>query len=125
MPALAPILAVDDSAPIREMIVSVLRPRGHHVITAGNGREALQRLCAAVQPYVVLLDIVMPLLDGLGLCQEIERDPDLRAAGHRIILMSSTVRFTQPDIPVTAGQLAKPFTRQQLIAAIESARLPA
>ncbi len=124
MPTLAPILAVDDSAPIREMIVSVLRPRGHHVITAGNGREALQRLRAAVQPYIVLLDIVMPLLDGLGLCQEIERDDDLRVAGHRIILMSSTVRFAQPDIPPTAGQLAKPFTRQQLIAAIEAARLP-
>jgi len=124
MPALAPILAVDDSAPIREMIVSVLRPRGHHVITAGNGREALHRLRAAVQPYVVLLDIVMPLLDGVGLCQEIARDPDLRDAGHRIILMSSTVRFSQPDIPITAGQLAKPFTRQQLIAAIEAAHLP-
>ena len=125
MPMLAPILAVDDSAPIREMIVSVLSPRGHHVITAGNGREALQRLRAAVQPYVVLLDIVMPLLDGLGLCQEIERDDELRDAGHRIILMSSTVRFAQPDIPATAGQLAKPFTRQQLIAAVEAARMPA
>jgi CheY-like chemotaxis protein len=125
MPALAPILAVDDSAPIREMIVSVLGPRGHPVVTAGNGREALLRLRAAVQPYVVLLDVVMPLLDGIGLCQEIERDDELRDAGHRIILMSSTVRFALPDIPPTAGQLAKPFTRRQLIAAVEAARLPA
>ena len=42
-----PILAVDDSAPIREMIVSILTPRGHRVATAENGREALQRLRAA------------------------------------------------------------------------------
>lgn len=122
MPALEPILAVDDSQPIRDMIVTMLAPRGYRVATAANGREALQRLRAAAGPYVVLLDIVMPLLDGLGLCQEIERDECLRMAGHKIILMSSTVRLTAPDIPVTAGRLVKPFTRQQLIAAIEATR---
>ncbi|MGH2515413.1 MAG: response regulator [Ktedonobacterales bacterium] len=122
MPATEPILAVDDSAPIRDMIVSMLAPRGYRVATAANGREALQRLRAAVGPYVVLLDIVMPLLDGLGLCQEIERDERLRTAGHHIILMSSTIRLSAPDIPVTSGQLIKPFTRQQLLAAVEAVR---
>lgn len=122
MPVLEPILAVDDSAPIREMIVSVLTPRGHRVATAANGREALQRMRAAPEPYVVLLDIVMPLLDGLGVCEEVARDPLLRDAGHKIVLMSSTVRLTAPDIPVTAGQLLKPFSRQELVAAIEAVR---
>src|SRR5215467_3091523 len=65
MSALAPILAVDDSAPMREMIVAVLAPRGHRVATAANGREALDRLNAAVEPYIVLLDLVMPILDGI------------------------------------------------------------
>ncbi len=124
MSALEPILAVDDSAPIREMIVSVLAPRGHRVATAANGREALQRLRAAIEPHVVLLDIVMPLLDGLGLCHEIQQDEQLRSAGHKIILMSSTVRLSAPDIPATAGQLVKPFTRQQLIMAVEGTRQP-
>lgn len=122
MPAPEPILAVDDSAPIREMIVAVLGPRGHRVATAANGREALQRLKAAAAPHIVLLDIVMPLLDGLEVCEEISRDPDLRNAGHKVILMSSTVRLSAPDIPSTAGQLVKPFTRQQLVAAIEATR---
>ena len=122
MPALEPILAVDDSQPIRDMIVTMLAPRGYRVATAANGREALQRLRAAISPHVVLLDIVMPLLDGLGLCQEIEQDEHLRLAGHKIILMSSTVRLSAPDIPATAGQLVKPFTRQQLLVAIEAAR---
>lgn len=120
MPAPAPILAVDDSAPIREMVVAILAPRGHRVATAADGREALQRLRMAAEPLIVLLDIVMPLLDGLGVCAEIARDPQLRAAGHKLILMSSTERLTGPDIPVTAGQLVKPFTRQQLIAAVEA-----
>ncbi|MEO7000303.1 MAG: response regulator [Ktedonobacterales bacterium] len=122
MPAHEPILAVDDSAPIREMIVSVLSPRGYRVTTASDGREALQRLRAAIEPHVVLLDIVMPLLDGLGLCEEIAKDEQLRTAGHKVILMSSTVRLTSPDIPVTTGQLNKPFTRQQLVTAVEAAQ---
>ncbi len=51
MSAPEPILAVDDSAPIREMIVSVLKPHGHHVITASNGQEALLRLHSFQEPY--------------------------------------------------------------------------
>lgn len=122
MSAPEPILAVDDSAPIREMIVTILTPRGYRVTGASDGRDALQRLRAAAEPQIVLLDIVMPLLDGIGVLHEIERDPVLRAAGHRIILMSSTVRLSAPDIPQTDAQLIKPFSRQQLIAAIEAVR---
>ena len=120
--AMGPVLAVDDSAPIREMIAAVLAPRGYRVTTAANGREALQRLRDASEPYVVLLDIVMPLLDGIGVCEQIEHDPELRDAGHRIILMSSTVRLSALGIPATAGQLVKPFTRQQLVGALEATR---
>jgi CheY-like chemotaxis protein len=122
MATLEPILAVDDSAPIRDMIAAILSARGHRVVTAADGREALERLRDAVEPFVVLLDIVMPRLDGLGLCAEIERDPHVREAGHRIVLMSSALRLTAHDIPSTAGQLAKPFSRQQLIEAIDTVR---
>ena len=122
MSAPEPVLVVDDSAPIREMIVSILSARGHHVATAANGREALQRLRTTVEPHVICLDIVMPLLDGLGFVREVERDDNLKSMGHKIILMSSTVRLSAPDIPVTAGQLVKPFSRQQLIAAVEGTR---
>lgn len=117
-----PILAVYDSAPIREMIVSVLAARGHRVLTAADGQEALALLRSASEPFTVLLDIVMPRLDGLAVCAEVEADNDLRAIGHKIILMSSTVRLSAPGIPVTAGQLPKPFTRHQLMEAVEAAQ---
>ena len=116
----APILVVDDSASIREMITSVLRARGYEVTPAADGREALQKLRAATQPYIVLLDIVMPLVDGIAVVHECEHDPAVNTVGHRFVLMSSTVRMSQPDVPTTAGQLAKPFTRQQLIEMIEA-----
>jgi CheY-like chemotaxis protein len=102
------------------MILSVLSPRGYRVLTAPDGHAALTILREAVEPFTVLLDIVMPLLDGLGVCDEIARDPVLRAAGHKLVLMSSTVRLSAPDMPPAAGHLAKPFTRQQLIEVVEA-----
>ena len=125
MPAPEPILAVDDSAPIREMIVSVLKPHGHHVITATNGQEALLRLEAVHEPYIVLLDIVMPVLDGVAVVHAMAENPELREVGHKVILMSSTVRLSALDIPITAGQLVKPFSRQQLLDAVAATRQPA
>lgn len=121
---LPPILAVDDSAPIREMIRAVLAPRGLRVLMTADGQEALDRLRAVVEPHIVLLDIVMPRLDGIAVCQVIERDEALRMAGHRIILMSSSQRLFSPDIPQTVGRLAKPFSRQQLVSAVEAALRP-
>lgn len=114
-----PILAVDDSAPIREMIVSVLTPRGYQVLTARDGQDAIERLHVLAEPHIILLDVVMPGLDGPGVVSEINQDETLRNAGHLVILMSSPLRLAARDIPVTAGQLPKPFTRQQLIEAIE------
>jgi CheY-like chemotaxis protein len=116
-----PILVVDDTAPFREMIASTLAPRGYRVSTAANGQEGLSRLRAAAEPHLVLLDIVMPVLDGIGLCAAIHADKDLSEFGHRILLMSSADRLSAPDVPPSVGKLVKPFTRQQLIAAVTAA----
>lgn len=118
----APVLAVDDSSSIREMIATVLSANGYRVETAADGKGALAHLRAAAEPYIVLLDVVMPLLDGLAVAHAIEADPQLRDARHQVILMSSTVRMSQPDIPPQLGQLAKPFTRQRLLEVVADAQ---
>lgn len=114
-----PVLAVDDSAPIREMIASLLAPRGYRVLTANNGAQALEKLRLETEPFIILLDIVMPGLDGIAVVRTINEDVALSGAGHRIILMSSPLRLAARDIPATAGQLPKPFTRQQLLQVVE------
>jgi CheY-like chemotaxis protein len=58
-----PILLVDDDVPSREALASLLRLKGHTVVTASNGREALDRL-HETEPCVILLDYVMPVMDG-------------------------------------------------------------
>ena len=113
-----PILAVDDSAPIREMIVAVLAPHGYHVLTARGGQDALETLRTVSEPHIILLDVVMPDIDGPAVVRAISQDETLRGAGHLVVLMSSPLRLAARDIPATAGQLPKPFTRQQLIESI-------
>jgi CheY-like chemotaxis protein len=114
-----PVLVVDDSAPIREMIVSILAPRGYTVCTARDGTDALDKLRGMVERHIILLDVMMPGVDGPTVAHEIDRDESLRALGHIVVLMSSALRLAARDIPATAVQLAKPFTRQQLLEMLE------
>lgn len=68
------VLVADDS-PVQLLFVEhALRALGHHPVTARNGREAVER-CLTDAPDVVLLDIEMPLLDGIGACRAIRAAP--------------------------------------------------
>src|SRR5215211_470840 len=77
-PAHGSILIVDDDRVTRMLLARTLGALGHHVATAVNGREALERM-RATQPDVVLLDIVMPELDGVTVLERIKADPELHA----------------------------------------------
>jgi class 3 adenylate cyclase len=81
------ILVVDDDVINRRLLVRSLELDGHTVIAAQNGREALDRL-ARDRVDVVLLDIVMPELDGVSVLTEIKADPGLR---HIPVIMISAV----------------------------------
>jgi two-component system, chemotaxis family, chemotaxis protein CheY len=115
-----PILVVDDTATIREMISAMLRPRGYRVSAAANGREGLARLRAVAEQHLILVDIVMPVLDGIGFWSGLQADPDLLAAGHHVVFMSTAQRLAMPDIPPSVGQLVKPFTADQLLNAVRN-----
>jgi CheY-like chemotaxis protein len=112
------VLIVDDEAPIRKMLVEVLSLEGIPTETAVNGREALD-LLAKGGPRVVLLDLLMPVVDGRGVMAELLSAPAERAK-HRIILMSALANLeTARDLDAD-GVLAKPFTVNQLLNVIQS-----
>ena len=67
------VLVVDDQAPNRRLLEAVLEPRGYRVVSAESGEEAL-RLLAEDPPDVVLLDIVMPGIDGYEVCRRIREN---------------------------------------------------
>jgi len=86
---MATILVVDDEQPLRDLLADVLELDGHRVIVAGNGREALA-IARRDRPDLVVSDVMMPLLNGVRLCQQLKADPS--TASVPVILMSSVGR---------------------------------
>jgi CheY-like chemotaxis protein len=122
MPHAPTVLIVDDDPAIRKMLVEVLSLEGYPTETAVNGREALD-LLARGGARVVLLDLLMPVLDGRGVMTALQADPTERAR-HRVILVSAvhnleSARDLEPD-----SVLSKPFTVDQLLNVVESANNP-
>lgn len=71
------ILIVDDEEDILEFVGYNLRKEGYQVITATNGPEAI-RLAAQHQPGLIILDIMMPGMDGIETCEKLRENPDLK-----------------------------------------------
>jgi two-component system, chemotaxis family, chemotaxis protein CheY len=112
------ILAVDDSTSMRQLIGFTLRGAGYTVIEAADGQDALDKLQAPVN--LVLTDLNMPRLDGLGLTRAI------RAAGANrytpILLLtteSDPARKLEAKSAGATGWLVKPFQPEQLLATIK------
>jgi two-component system alkaline phosphatase synthesis response regulator PhoP len=70
------ILLVDDELDILEFLSYNLRSQGFQIHTASNGRDAL-RIAADIKPHLVLLDVMMPEMDGIAACEEIRANKDL------------------------------------------------
>lgn len=71
------ILLVDDEADILEFISYNLIKEGYEVYTATNGKQALEKACE-VHPHLILLDVMMPEMDGIETCQEIRKVDELK-----------------------------------------------
>lgn len=116
------VLVAEDEQVHRELVAHLLRSRGHHVITARNGREALVELARhAVQ--IVLLDLQMPEMDGFQLAAAI-RSWEHGQGGHLpLVAMSASVMSRDLDHCHTAGideVLIKPMARERLFRIVES-----
>ena len=111
----AKILLVDDQAPLRQVLRAGLRALGHMDIQeAEDGLEALDIL-SRTRPSVVVLDSLMPRLDGLGVLRAIRADPELVKLP--VIMMSamSDTRYVGECTSLgIAGFLIKPFTIEAL-----------
>src|SRR3954447_2595399 len=112
------VLVVDDEHAVRESIERVLRHDGFEVDVAADGREAIRRL-AVVRPDVVLLDVLMPQIDGLEVCRR------MRDTGDRTPVLMLTARDAVDDrvAGLEAGAddyLPKPFALEELLARLQA-----
>jgi CheY-like chemotaxis protein len=89
-------MVVDDDEAIRRTIAEVLSEEGYAVKEAANGREALDLLRAGTRPCLLLLDLMMPVLDGWGFRQEQERDPEIASVPVVIVTRPSRSAAARP-----------------------------
>ena len=108
------LLVVDDEENLRSMLAAALQHNGFTVTVVPNGREALEMIPVA-RPDLVLLDVMMPELDGFEVCRR------LRASGDRTPVLFLTARDATEDKVrgLTLGgddYLQKPFSLEELVA---------
>jgi CheY-like chemotaxis protein len=104
------VLIVDDDGAIRDVLRDVLEDDGYVVDEVRDGVQALDALRASPDSLVVLLDLMMPNLDGAGMLQAVARDPHL-AGRHAFLLM-------------TAGSPTLPLALVELMSAMDIALQP-
>jgi CheY-like chemotaxis protein len=110
------VLVVDDDAPIREALVTVLRDDGYTAAGAADGREALEFLRNHPPPRVILLDLMMPVMDGWTFLREQAADPLLAAIPVVVITAGS-----EGAAPALEGRtvLPKPLKIDDVVAAVK------
>ena len=119
MPEIKRVLVVDDEPAIAWLLASALQGRGHHVETSHNGRDVVA-LALSQQPHVVVLDVVMPEMDGFRVLEALRSDPG--TAQVPVLLMSAGFDpgFRQRARQEGVAFLEKPFDWARLVQSVES-----
>lgn len=100
------ILIVEDDAPIREELAAILVQDGYDVATAGDGRDALERLHWGLRPSVILLDLRMGVMTGWEFRSQQKKDSSI--ADIPVIAMT-TGRWKPDDLNDFSEHIAKPI----------------
>lgn len=114
------VLIVEDECDIREMISYNLRKEGYQVAAVGSGEEALA-LAESRDFDVVLLDLMLPGIDGLAVCRELKQRPRTRSAP--IIIVSAKRDETDVVVGLKLGAddyITKPFSPRVVVARVET-----
>lgn len=109
------ILVVDDEPNIVLSLEFLMKKEGYQVRTASNGEEAMQAIREA-KPNLVLLDVMMPRMDGYEVCQAVRSDPDLNDV--LILMLTAKGREVEREKGLALGAddyVTKPFATRDLV----------
>ncbi len=110
------VLVVEDTVEVRDLLVEILESEGYHVEASGNGQEALARLQNEAFD-VVLLDLMMPVMDGLALLEQLRHES---GSGPPVIVMSAFERFRRDASDLGARAfIGKPIDIDHLLEVIQ------
>ena len=116
----ARVLVVDDTPRNRKLLADLLAAAGYEVSTAGSGADALARI-AAERPDLVLLDVVMPEMNGYDVCRAIRADPTTTMLP--VVMVTALEAADERIKGLDAGAddfLSKPISRPELLARVRS-----
>jgi two-component system alkaline phosphatase synthesis response regulator PhoP len=117
MPA-SKILVVDDEPNILDLVTAYLRPEGYEVRTATDGAAGLE-LARAFEPDVIVLDIMLPGIDGIEFLTRLRRESDVY-----VIMLTARTEETDKIVGLSVGAddyVTKPFSPRELVARIKAA----
>lgn len=114
------ILVVEDEADLREVLSYNLTRDGYRVVTAENGAEGLRK-ARKEAPDLLLLDLMLPDLDGVEICRRLKKDP----LTSTLPIIMVTAKSEEPDVVLGLGvgaddYVAKPFSPRTLLARVKA-----
>lgn len=114
------ILAVDDEPHILKLVAFSLKAKGFEVLEATDGLSAVA-VAEAEKPDLILMDVMMPALDGYEACRRIKANP--ATADIPVVMLTAKAQVAEQKTGLDAGALdyiCKPFTPKDLVAQVES-----
>jgi len=112
-----PVLIVEDDEDLREMMAQLLTLEGYQAAAVANGREALEYLHDSEKPHVILLDLMMPVMDGWEFRRKQQADPSL--APVPVIVLSALDQARASNLEADAF-LKKPLDFDRLLALVRA-----
>jgi CheY-like chemotaxis protein len=113
------ILIVEDEDYLRQGIAEALKSKGYTVLTAPDGRAALEVLKTVTAPCLLLVDLMMPNMDGWELLEKLKEIVQSSKITHRALVMSGSPTAEEIAHQEGAGFLAKPFRLSELLVKLD------
>lgn len=117
------VLIIEDDVSIRQVVEAYLQQEGYHVITATDGTIGLA-LAQQAKPDLVVLDLMLPGIDGLEIARRLRTHSDPTVAGVYILMLTARVEETDRVVGLELGAddyVTKPFSPRELVARIRAA----
>src|SRR5690348_14321981 len=116
-----PILIIEDDLDIREVLAETLADRGFGVVTAANGRDAIGVLLSMPDPpSVILVDLMMPIMDGYAFLEECQKD--LLLASIPVAIFTAGNGIDRKRLGAARPVIAKPIDLEKLIRVVDHLR---
>jgi two-component system alkaline phosphatase synthesis response regulator PhoP len=112
------ILVVDDEASLTKLVSAYLKPEGYEVHTAADGNAGL-KAARAFKPDLIILDIMLPGMDGIELLSRLRRESDVY-----VIMLTAKTEETDKVVGLSVGAddyVTKPFSPRELVARVKAA----